>query len=212
MDDSGRRRRRTATQPDTSPSKAGFVDESPYLSPSGRPMRQRSTANLRNASPPSVPAPAPSRPARSSRVQKKESSSPFEEEGDEEEEEYVEEEAMPSRSRRSTTRTRQSQPQSSPSAAAPPPAAPAPAKPPLRVTLGRNRGANRPQKRARLAEEEEAGWVEEVDDDDEAQIVYSTIIAKIQSWISSHPEANLSDFFDKVPTGTKVSLEEERQR
>jgi glutaredoxin len=217
MDDSSRRRRRTATQPDTnsslqSPSKAAMIDESPYLSPSGRPMRQRSSANLRNASPPSVPTPVPSRLSRasSSRVQKEEKSPAFEEEDveeeEEEEEDYIEEEAMPSRNRRSTTRTRQSL--QAPAAAAPPAASTPPRQQhgtSLRVTLGRNRAAHRTQKRARLAEEDEAGWMAEIDDDDEAQVVYSTIIAKMQSWNSDHPEVHLSDFLDKVPSGTKVS-------
>lgn len=204
-------------------------EEASYLSPSGRPMRQRSSVNLRNVSPPSL---APTRPQRasSSRAARgrgnDSASSPVE--GEASEEEYVEEEeqeeqeVIPSRSsKRSAMRAKQ-QPQEPP-----PPAPPLPApasalssqpqqassSSPFKVTLGgRGRAAHRGAKRARLAEELDAGWMPEADDEEDGQMVYSTIVAKLQSWLSTHAVPRLADFFESVPSGTKVSTLDFRQR
>lgn len=231
MDDSStsRRRRRSTynqaaenqTPPprstrNTSANANALLDESPYLSPSGRPIRQRSTVNLRNSPTTLSESTRPTR-ASISRTAKKEESSPFE---DEEEEEYVDEEeaeekVMPSRSRRSSARARQPQPvaivtsthqqqqQSKQQRVNPSP---------FKITLGaRGRGASRAQKRARLADEEDAGWMPELYDEGEAQIVYSTVIAKIQSWLTSQSDTKLTNFFEKLPSDTEVSKRDKKR-
>ena len=184
----------------------------------------RSSVNLRNVSPPSL---APTRPQRSSSSRaargrgNDSASSPVE--GEASEEEYVEEEeeeqeVIPSRSsKRSAMRAKQ-QPQEPP-----PPAPPLPApasalssqpqqassSSPFKVTLGgRGRAAHRGAKRARLAEELDAGWMPEADDEEDGQMVYSTIVAKLQSWLSTHAVPRLADFFESVPSGTKVSAQD----
>lgn len=232
------RSRRRATQTYGSPSAASPVrgsprasrqastaaptmDNTPSFTPSGRPLRQKSAANLRNVTPPAV-APPPSRPVRSSSSRAiKKNSSPvddYEEEEDDYMEEDVEEEvaaAVSLRSKRSTRGLKQQQQSPAPVKADPEPAVSSREKQqrqastssPLKVTLGRRDRAStrKSNKRARLAEEEDAGWMPEVDEEDEAQLVFTAIVAKIEQWLSERGSAKLQSFFKKVPAKAEVS-------